>query len=344
MNDLSQRLRDGVPTPPDLTDVAARSAAAGRRRRTQRRLAGVVAVVVLAAGGVALPRMLADGPPDPAERSEPPCVASPDAPLAQITTQEATWIRFCQPADERATRQARFSRGAITGQLARSVVEGFAYMVDSECGSETPPVPSRLFRAQIGLADGSVAQVAGDTACADDHLFFIQLETVLRGTGGTRDPGARVEPRAVTCPDGLTTTGTNRDGADAGLLREEPGSAALATVPLIPGQVSAIDVCAYTGQGDNRTFVEQWRSQSVANILAAATTGYRDGMADCEPRPGATSYVVVLQDFTGTARTFTLDAAACGAMSAAIGTPPEETYLGLATPELVRLVRDSRTP
>lgn len=37
-------------------------------------------------------------------------------------------------------------------------------------------------------------------------------------------------------------------------------------------------------------------------------------MADCDTRPDATSYLVVLQDFTGTARTFTLDMAACSEM------------------------------
>lgn len=345
MNDLSQRLKDIVPTPPDPTDlsgIATRSAADGRRRRTQRRFAAVASVVVLAAGGVVLPRVLDDGPPDVAEHSEPQCVASPDAPLEEIETQEATWVRFCEPAEEGATRQVRFQRGVVTGGLATAVVQSWAdRVVDRTCGPETPPVPSRLFRIQIGLADGSVTEIAGDTSCVDDHLLFLNMETPLLLQGGIRKDEV-VQPRQVTCPDGLTTTETNWDGADAGELREDPGSPAIATTPLMPGQISAVDVCAYTGEGERRTFLEQWRSRSASNILSDATTGYQDGMADCEPQPDATSYVVVMQDFKGTARTFSLDVAACGAMSAAIGTPPVETYLGLASPELVKEVQRSK--
>ena len=75
--------------------------------------------------------------------------------------------------------------------------------------------------------------------------------------------------------------------------------------------------------------------------MSAATTGYTDGVADCEPRPDATSYLVAMQDRTGTARSFTLDLTACGAMRAAIGTPAVDTYLGLASEELVRAVGQS---
>ena len=252
MNDLSQRLKDIVPTPPDPTDlsgIATRSAADGRRRRTQRRFAAVASVVVLAAGGVVLPRVLDDGPPDVAERSEPQCVASPDAPLEEIETQEATWVRFCEPAEEGATRQVRFQRGVVTGGLATAVVQSWAdRVVDRTCGPETPPVPSRLFRIQIGLADGSVTEIAGDTSCVDDHLLFLNMETPLLLQGGIRKDEV-VQPRQVTCPDGLTTTETNWDGADADELREDPGSPAIATTPLMPGQISAVDVVRLHGRG-----------------------------------------------------------------------------------------------
>jgi hypothetical protein len=343
MNDLSQRLKDGVPTPPDATDlsgIAARSVADGRRRRTRRRFASVAAVVVLAAGGVALPRVLDDSPPDVAERSEPQCVATPDAPVAEVATQEATWVRFCDlPADEPGAR-ARFPRGAVTGGVAALLVESWSEgLVDGTCHPETPPVPSRRFRIQIGLSDGGVTQVDTDIAC--DRLLFWQLETPLQGAS-RRDE--YVEPQVPTCPATLTTMATNRDGAQADLLRDDADDPSLSTVPLLPGPSIVTDVCAYQGQGEDRTLVDQWRSQSASNAVSYATTGYADGEADCRPRPGATSYLVVMQDATGTARTFTLDMAACGEMRAATGTPPVDTYLGLATTELVRLVRDSKDP
>ena len=339
MNDLSQRLKDGVPTPPDLSGVAARSAHDGHRRRTRRRLAAVAAVVVLAAGGVVLPRMLSGGPPDVAERSEPQCVSSAEAPPVELGRQPATWVRFCRPADEGATRQARVPDGAVTGSLAAAVVQAWAdRVVDRECRPESPPVPSRLFRIQVGLADGGVAEIAGDTGCVDDHLLFMQMETPLLGRGGTRRDEV-VEPRPVTCPDDLTTTETNADGADADLLRVDADG--LSTVPLLPGRSTAIDVCAYTGVAADRTLVDQWSADDVSDLRGAATTGYSDGEADCGIDPGATSYVVVMHDLTGTARTFTIDMAACGAMRAAIGTPAVDTRLGLASPGLVRQVRDS---
>jgi len=342
MNDLSQRLKDGVPPAPDPTDlssIAVRAATAGRRRRTQRRLASVAAVAVVAAGGVLLPRVLGDGPPDVAQRSEPACVAEADAPLAEIGSQEATWVRFCEVETEGP--RARHPRGVVTGSLAMAVVRGWRdWLPERQCSPETPPVPSRLFRVQVGLADGSVVEIDGDTACIDDHLLFLQLQTPVEGSGIRRDEV--VEPLAVTCPDGLDPTAVSRDGADATLLAPTDEDPDMSAVPLLPGQVSAVDVCAYTGEGERRTLVDQWRSSPISDIRATATTGYTDGRVACGPQPDATSYVVVLQGFLGTVRSFTLDVAACGEMRAAIGTPAVDTYLGVASDELVRVVRDSR--
>ena len=55
-------------------------------------------------------------------------------------------------------------------------------------------------------------------------------------------------------------------------------------------------------------------------------------MTDCGGDPDAASYVVVLRDVTGTARTFSIDGTECSPMSAAIGTPAQEQYLGLVDP------------
>ena len=73
-----------------------------------------------------------------------------------------------------------------------------------------------------------------------------------------------------------------------------------------------------------------------------AQTGYEDGVADSAPDPGARSYVVVLGDHTGTMRTLTIDPTRCGAVQAAVGLPATDTYLGLASPRLVRVVARSR--
>ena len=55
----------------------------------------------------------------------------------------------------------------------------------------------------------------------------------------------------------------------------------------------------------------------------------------------ALSYVVVLHDATGTARTLAIDPTKCSTLDAAIGTPATAAYLGLASPRLVRLVAGS---
>ncbi|GAA1913499.1 hypothetical protein [Nocardioides hwasunensis] len=341
MNDLSQRLKDAVPTPPDPTDlsgIAARSAVDGRRRRTQRRLASVAAVVVLAVGGVVLPRVLSDGPPDVAERSVPDCVASPDAPIDAIRTRPASWVRFCELPTDVPGDRLRVPRGVVPEAIAAVMVDSWAdWMPEQACGAETPPAPSRVFRIQIGLADGTVAEFDGDTGCIEHHLVFMQLPATMQG-GVRRDD--TVDPRGTPCPTAFDTTAATWDGSDAALLRDDVDGMSLATAPLLPGSSAAMDVCAFTGE--DRTLVDQWRADLHTDVVSAVATGYRDGAADCPLDPEATSYLVVLQDFTGTARSFTIDMTACGEMRAAIGTPAVDTYLGLATNELVEMVRDSK--
>ncbi|PKH37944.1 hypothetical protein CXG46_21415 [Nocardioides alpinus] len=116
-------------------------------------------------------------------------------------------------------------------------------------------------------------------------------------------------------------------------------------MPLLPLSASAADVCAYTGGGRRRELVDQWQvgSPVADSIRAIATTAVRRGaMTDCPVDPGATSYVVVLTDATGTARTLALDPTVCGTLRAATGTPAVDTYLGLALPSVVRAVARSR--
>jgi hypothetical protein len=153
-----------------------------------------------------------------------------------------------------------------------------------------------------------------------------------------------VVPEPVACPTRFTTTETNTDGISADELTESATIPQLSTVPLIPWRAIAVDVCAYSGTGRQRDLVDQWqvRNPMATSIRTAATIGYMDGVADCQLFPDALSYIVVLHDVSGTARTISLDPTLCGAMSAAIGKPAEEAYLGLASPELVDLVAESK--
>lgn len=345
MSDLSQRLKHATPDVPELGGVAARAAAEGRRRRTRRRLGGVVAVVVVTLGaGLTAPRLLGERGVEPAQKGDPPCVAAPDAPVEAITTQEATWVRFCELPGDAAGPRVRHARGAVTGGPAAAIVQGWAeWLPETTCQPETPPVPSRMFRIQVGLADGSVTEVEGDTACVDDHLLFIQMETSLLLQADRIRRDEVVDPPPLTCPDTFTTTLTNSDGLRAHLLRDDAEDPARSTVPLLPDSPWEVDVCAYTGTGERRTLVDSWNSiGSPSDLRSTVTTGYTDGEADCEIRPDATSYLVVMHDSTGTARTFTVDTTACNALRAATGTPATDTYLGLASSEVVDEIRRSR--
>ncbi len=347
MNDLADRMKDAAPTPPDLSGLAARAeyAARGDRRRRRRIGAACALAVLVVAGVVVLPRLIDDDRgPDLAEGAD--CVSSPTAPASAITTQDATWVRFCELADEGRAQRARYPRGVITGGLATSMVDGWADWATERraCDERDAVLRSRQFRIEIGLADGEVAELTGDTGCStDDELLFTSLESALLISAASAHGGAPVVPEPVVCPTRFTTTETNTDGISADELTETATIPQLSTVPLIPWRAIAVDVCAYSGTGRQRDLVDQWqvRNPMATSIRTAATIGYSDGVADCQLFPDALSYLVVLHDVSGTARTISLDPTVCGAMSAAIGTPAEEAYLGLASPELVDLVADS---
>jgi hypothetical protein len=215
------------------------------------------------------------------------------------------------------------------------------------CRSDDPPTvrPTRLFRIEVGLADGRVAELAGDTGCRTrDVTLFSQLETTLLMAAAAGAEHATTMPDPVGCPARFTTTATSVDGASADQLVDAAERPWQSTVPFLPAPATAADVCAYRGDRPRRRLVDQWQVGSPVSeaIRAAATLGYADGQTDCGLDPRATSYVVVLTDATGTARALALDPTRCATLQAALGTPAVDTYLGLATRGLVRMVARSR--
>lgn len=318
----------------------------GRRRGV---VAGASALVVLVVGAaVAVPRLMAEEAPSPAGTAA-DCAASADAPVEEVGAQTATWVRFCPLADEGAAQRLRHPQGVVTGDLADSVAATLGETQEGRprCAPfQETPGPTGLFRIEVGLADGRVSEIVGDTGCSSrDQVLFAQLETTLlmQAAGEAGLPGPA--PRPVSCPSRLTTTETNVDGPSADQLVEPARQPWQSTMPLLALPAVALDVCAYRGDGRRRELVDQWQvgSPAAEAVRSAATTRVRLGArADCEPDVRATSYVVVLTDATGTARTLALDPTACGTLEAAVGTPAVDTYLGLAEPALVRLVARSR--
>ena len=311
-------------------------------------LTAAVVVALLVVSAFALPGLLTDDGPASATRST-GCVATADAALPDVDPRGATWVRFCPLADEGAAQRVRHPQGVLTGDLARSVA---ASLEETQAGrrvcapDEAIPGPSGLFRIEVGLADGRVAELAGDTGCSSrDQVLFSQLETTLLMQAAAAAAPAGPLPEPVTCPDRFTTTRTNADGASAGQLVDRAEHPWQSTVPLLPLPATAADVCAYAGDGARRGLVDQWQvgTPVAESIRAAATTGVMLGaMTDCQLLPDARSYVIVLTDATGTARTLALDPTACSTLQAAVGTPVVDTYLGLASVSLQRLVAGSK--
>ena len=311
--------------------------------RPVRHVLAAVAVGVVALAAVLTVSGLVSGE-EPVETSRPPeCVVRVTAPTEEIGAQEATWVRFCPVADDES-QPVRHPAGVVTGDLAASVAAGlWETQVDRrDCAADAGPTPgpTGLYRIEVGLADGRIAELLGDTGCSErDQVLFSQLETTL-----LMEASAGVAPTAeqppITCPDRLTPMRTTRDGSSADQL----GSPS-ATTPLLPLPAVAADVCAYEGRGKDRVLVDQWQTDAaVADAIRAAATTQVDigGRAACGGDPGRTSYVVVLADATGTARGVAIDTTRCAPVVAAIGTPAESTYVGLARERLVRLVRGSR--
>jgi hypothetical protein len=109
------------------------------------------------------------------------------------------------------------------------------------------------------------------------------------GTGRQATYAAATPQLWPACPDRLTPAGLAADGASA---------------------------------ADLGWFDEQPRSRQP--ILHTAT---QPGITDCSGTVQP-SFVIVLEDLTGTRRAVSIDGTSCGAVAATVGAPPEESYLG----------------
>lgn len=346
MNDLSERLRAAVPEAPDLHDLATRAKAQGRRRRTVSRSLGAAAVAAVVAAAIVVPTALRGGDskpaPAPTPGEVPQCVDQSDVDTDDLLSGTATWVRFCA-RDDGQTGIARFPEGAVTGELAARMVANFGEVLDddSECLGET----NRSYRIQVGFEDGTVAQRDDSTGTCGGELLYMRLESAIVSELMQRYTSADTGPPGA-CPERFShglAAADSADGASAELLVGSDRIPALSTRPILALHARAMLVCRYLGSGD-RTLDDHWTSANPAadSVRVSALLDYTDGVADCAYDDTRPSYLVVLEDKTGTARSFTIDGAECNAMSAAIGTPPEEQYLGLAHSELVDEIESSR--
>jgi hypothetical protein len=360
MNDsLSTRLHAAAPEPPDLVGLAERAEAQGRRRRTLTRVAiGAAAAVVLAA--VVVPAVIvgdldatpSDGPSGTA------CVSESELDAGGIAESGAAWVRFCAREDGQ-TMVARFPSGVLEGKVAEAVVDGWRGRLEEgeppeRCVSEESfSMQGRNFRIQVGLTDGRVVMLEGTTgSCPVDagpqtiphgELVYRQLlAAVSTDLAGRYEAGGPALPD--TCPDRLRTDLTNTDGASAELLVGEDRIDQLSTRPLLALPASDTLVCRYTGYRSTLALEDSWTTANpgAEGIRVAALVHYSDGMADCDLDPRRPSYVVVLRDKTGTARTFAIDGPSCSPLSGAIGRPPEEQYFGLVRAELIDAIEGTR--
>lgn len=306
-------------------------------------LAAVAVGLLVLAAVLTLPGLVSGSEPAAAPRSN-ACVVRATAPTDEIGKQGAEWVRFCPVAGGHA-QVVRHPSGVVTGDLADSVAAGlWQTQVDRpDCAADVGPSPGPAghYRIEVGLADGRIAELTGDTGCSErDVVLFSQLETTLLMEASAAQSPTLEPPRPVTCPARFAPDATNRDGASARLLADQPAE----TVPFLALPAVAADVCAYTGRGPGRVLAGQWQLDPglADSIRSAATTQVDIGARTmCGASPRGTSYVVVLADATGTARTLAIDPTECATVVAALGTPAEPTSLGVARQRLVRLIARS---
>lgn len=179
-------------------------------------LAAVAVGLLVLVVALTVPGLVADEEPAAAPRSS-ACVVRATAPTDEIGAQEAEWVRFCPLASEGDAQRVRHPAGVVTGDLAVAVAATLWQTQDGRrvCAVDGGPTagPARRFRIEVGLADGRIAELAGDTGCSTrDTTLFSQLETTLLMDAAGQAPADPL-PDPVRCPRRFTTTATN--AADA---------------------------------------------------------------------------------------------------------------------------------
>ncbi len=242
---------------------------------------------------------------------------------------EVEWVSFCPPPEGNAG-WVLAPDTALSGESAADLVASWR---DDDLTTDCTRTP-RSFEIQIGWADGTIGRLGAstdrmvlepDAGCAPATVA-VGLVTAL---GAERDASyAASEPRPWPgCPDRLDLTGLSADGAsapDLGTHDERPTS----RQPILLATAARALVCAYAGKEPR--FERSWElsGSDAEEVRATLQAAVRPGEADCgiTARP---SYVVVLEDLTGTRRAASINGPTCGPTSAMVGTPPRETYLGL---------------
>ena len=193
---LRSLLTDAVPPPPDLLEIAHRAEHTARARRTRRRTTvGALAAAAAVLAAVAVPSLL----PDPsAPQSAAPdlgatCVPTLSLDHPDLASGRAVWARFCAPP----VLQDELERGGAVVPFTTlrtgvsDLVRGWSQPAD--CPSV---FGARTFSIQVGYADGSVALLSGDTACAS-----APYQGLMAALAGNIDPSA--ERASLECPPSL---------------------------------------------------------------------------------------------------------------------------------------------
>lgn len=324
---LHDRLHAAVPEPPDLPDRAARAESLARQRIRHQRttMAGLAAIAVVL---VVLIPQLVDRSPDhstgrpvgspdttPTATVDTPttstdeieCVPAKDAHHVDPSEGTAVWLRFCASPGTQ-TQWAQVPPDALTSNLG--FVNGWTLGFQHSC----PFALSQEFRIQVGYADGSTAQIRGRT---DSCQAGTGVTTATKASGSqiyadamsafgrayAADFDEVPTPAPSRCPNSLGLPGeTDIDGPSTSL---DVGMA-------MPLTATSGLLCFWHGSarppGHATLGLEQ------AETLRIQMHAVPPGVARCRLGPKVPSFTVILQDKTGTRRTFSVDAANCGAV------------------------------
>jgi hypothetical protein len=312
---IGTRLRNAVPTAPDLAGLATRVERGARSNRTRRRAAVAAAATLAVAIVVVVPQLLGSlpahqsAPPRPVPMPSHPCSARPDHP--DFTSGTGVWVTFC-PATVPAgilTLPAAHPQGLLDPAASRILVSSWqrSATTDHSCPAT---FGATEFRILVGFADGSTSSIDGFVgACpagvtpssgrdriSSGGLVYSDLVSALgrQAANGHRPYNPPGPPR--TCARALFSPGRyNVDGASA---RQPDDASMLLDMTAVEGLV-----CRYDGPGrlTGSGAVTDPEALRIASASSFMPRPFPQGRA-----APATSYLVTLRDRTDTWRTFTV--------------------------------------